>query len=1752
MRIGKILTSAVLTASMLLSLLVGGVANAVNTPVALEQKAMLDPLSATEGVAYERHEAGYAVDLGREADSVTVNIAAPEAEGERAAWKARLYVDTGVELMRGVTYRVSYSLAALREQSAYDVHFDSSMAEDAYGVLYGRSVAAEGMDTVEYLLTPEAARGTLVLRLQLGMTGAEGNELRFANLKVEEASASAGNVLADQLNYGTQGNISIWTNEDSRAILVGGENSATLTVTEAPRFGAEVWKIKLLAATGLRPEAGKAYRVRADLTSTAAAEYEICYNEGDFEKGYDVQYAQQLTAGTQTIDRTIYIPTNRENAGELVLQFSLGKLAGGESVTISGIRVEEAIPAYTSVLSDDFAYNKSETTVNYGTRATEHTTDAGASVNWGGLVVEKSGQRANALTVESNNAVKLSVGTQEDDNGTYTAKLHILAGKLTAEHYYRVSFKIASPDAPYSEYEILYGSVLHGDGKDNDTRYGVLKQRSLTGEDTVEYLFKADETDRDLVVTLQLGKTDSTKRDVTVSEFSLTDLGTDPATVPVLSTNAFTVQKKLDNADVTDVGTADSNGTGGVSYQTETDADAGNGWKNRLYIHPAGVSLTPGESYRVRFDMQTDTAINGANLNLLWGKGVSVEDHVMKAYGGGEYNLTLEANKPYTYETRVTAAEGKTDLAIAFQMAGVAQGTRLTFSNVRVEKINTTVESDNLVSGSFSYSDTGTDYFEPVHCEITARDDANHSVSLTCQDGGSRKLYMKNIAMLDVNKTYKISYQISVGAETVKTYNALYQCSGTVDSTWSRFDKAFGDRYGLPLSTQTETVAYYTRPTESGRPLELQLELDQLDKDTVITISNLTVQEVTLSDNLGAGVTSRNLDGSVYAETPIADYEATLTRSGSQTVFDVSKAPNGGDAWKDFNARVFLRTGFSAAADKTYRVSFDLKAAKAQNKVVVLYGGNEGDKAYGEQYDWKFAENETKNITCVIPANKATGDLIVQLNLGEIDQTTGNTFTVSHLKVEEITYTYSTVQTGSHTKYTSYCDVQPGYRAETASTEDAAAIALTEVPAEGTEPWKAKLFIDTGIRPQVGETYRVTLDASADKDQDFEICYNRDGDEKGFDAIYALHVAAGDTKTVERVFTAESSGELIVQLSVGNAVEPNTIRAGGLKVERITYTYTDQSALPAALSYRTQTAVDFWAHEDYTAALTGTADAATVNISKAPASGAEAWKAKLFVHTGAVLRAGGFYKVTANLSAAAAQDVDVCYNNADAEKGYGELNGVRIAKGETRTVEKLLYVSPTREDLKALTLQFNLGNAANQITVSGVKVEEVPVSLRDAMPKALNYSSAVRRQLDGGYASTIERAADTATLHLTRVPRSGAESWKAKLYVSTGARLAAGKTYLVTANVLASQTMDYELCFNAGQREKGYDALYGQRAEAGAVNRIERLITVPARGASGELILQFSVGSSPAANDITVSGVSVRELAPGAAKAAVKSDFSLAAVTVSEATENASGILTVSHKKLAYEMTKISAEAGENELAVIGAGLCAGETYAVSFTARADKGMTGEFALCRADGETVAILKSIPLSSAKQTYSFVTDGAIAESGMYELRWRFGSAQNQSLGSATVELSDIHLSIPAQQVSTVRSEDSVTVDGEEAAASVYAIDGCNYFKLRDAAALLSGTKAQFGVQYVEDRNAVAITTGDAYEPVGGELTDTGDLSAQLMRTPQSVEVDGKETYLKAYGIGGYNYFRIRDLAAVLGFGVDYDGQTRTVVITSTKE
>lgn len=125
-----------------------------------------------------------------------------------------------------------------------------------------------------------------------------------------------------------------------------------------------------------------------------------------------------------------------------------------------------------------------------------------------------------------------------------------------------------------------------------------------------------------------------------------------------------------------------------------------------------------------------------------------------------------------------------------------------------------------------------------------------------------------------------------------------------------------------------------------------------------------------------------------------------------------------------------------------------------------------------------------------------------------------------------------------------------------------------------------------------------------------------------------------------------------------------------------------------------------------------------------------------------------------------------------------------------------------------------------------------------------------------------------------------------------------------------------------------------------------------------------------------------------------------------------------------------------------------------------------------------------------------------------------------------------------------------LNGEFKSLVAYNIKGNNYFKLRDVANLLKGTEAEFDVIWNEEKKAIELLSGTPYstkeEITGEKLINPIATSSQV-----SIYKDGEIVLLGAYNIAGNNFFKLRDIASAINFGVDWNDSEKIIEINTKK-
>lgn len=128
-----------------------------------------------------------------------------------------------------------------------------------------------------------------------------------------------------------------------------------------------------------------------------------------------------------------------------------------------------------------------------------------------------------------------------------------------------------------------------------------------------------------------------------------------------------------------------------------------------------------------------------------------------------------------------------------------------------------------------------------------------------------------------------------------------------------------------------------------------------------------------------------------------------------------------------------------------------------------------------------------------------------------------------------------------------------------------------------------------------------------------------------------------------------------------------------------------------------------------------------------------------------------------------------------------------------------------------------------------------------------------------------------------------------------------------------------------------------------------------------------------------------------------------------------------------------------------------------------------------------------------------------------------------------------------------SAHAIYVDGTKANVAAYEINGNNYFKLRDIAAIVNGSEKQFEVSWNNDAQRIDLTSGKPYTTVGGELGAIGSASKKAESSTAVVYKDDVKMGYTGYNIDDNNYYKLRDVCESFDIGVNWDGANQRVDI-----
>ncbi len=1251
------------------------------------ENALPSPINyEKESVVYERHDQGYAPIPTREEDGISLYYFA--TPWDTGVWKSRLYIKTGLLPEAGVKYRITADVMSDYDMP-FEILFNRGDEEKGYGALYGQKLTAGETTSCEAVITGSENGDILILQFSLGEAPEEAT-VSLSSIHVEkiidhytsvlpkafamDKPIETGKILTSSVpvsfrnlalpDFSYSGTDTVYEGHDSdyAVSLEESEDSATLKITHAPADRG-VWKVKLYAATGVTPEAGTTYRISYDLASVGdQAKYEACF-DGEYENAYGALYNRSLTAGST--DHVEYTVTPDMSHGPLTLRLQLGETNGtdGNTVTLSGLKVEKLSGSTETPLAlSGFAYP---------------TTAAGVT-DKKSFDLETSNGAAATLSGDGSSAVA-TVTTGGDD---WHIKLYVKPElAVTAGESYTVSMDVAGAEGWNACYKVGAGEEKSFDS-------------SAESEGTYRYTLSPAESGT-LEIILKLGAI-SNGSSVTVSKVGITKAGTGfvPVTLsgfayPLTSVSGGSIVSAHYEAQTLSLSasavawdgsaaTASVEGSNASLNVTQARSpDSGGMWSTRLEVN-TGVTLEKGEQYKVSGSISSTKPLDAAEVLYSNGAG-TVEDAQNpggQGYAEGSWGLNVESAGGSAYFEKTFTVPDREEyrpLVLRVQVGNGPADNTISVSGITVEKWVSEHEeggTSSTVPNQFLLETNN-----ETEAALTGDGSSAAVKVITPHDDWNIKLYAPTGVYLEAGKTYRISATVS----GTGGWNICYKRAEGEETDFNG-DMTFGD-----------TVVNTVTPTQSGT-LEIMLKLGAVAANGEVTIRNIQVEEYTSGDFdvLPEGfaypvTTSGAVTANQFFLEPNAGgfgTEAALTGDGSSATVKVI-APH-----DDWNIKLYAQTGLYLEAGKTYRISAKISGAGGWN---ICY-----KRAEGEENDFNgymtFGDTVVNTVT---PTE--SGTLEIMLKLGAV--AANGEVTISNIQVEELSYGTGESVLPSF-RYDSVGSISSaadgGYIVSLDKAVSSATFRIHQAPAE-RHPWNVKLNIRTGFTPEAWKGYRVSFDIEATNAQNlFEVFYDGSS-EMAYGALYEQSLSAGRKTVSYTVMPGDSKGELTVQIRLGatNRTDGNSYTISNLKIEEVTFQTTQ---FP-----ETREVTDTITQRGYSTKLEKSRDKVVMRIDRTPTDGREAWKNKLFVVTGATLKAGQKYRISMNVKSVIPAPFEVCFNNGDEEKGLGAMFGL-LAAPAGQYVE---YVCYPKQDIR-LSLQLSLGScsAPNSIFVSNVKVEK--------------------------------------------------------------------------------------------------------------------------------------------------------------------------------------------------------------------------------------------------------------------------------------------------------------------------------------------------------------------------------------------------------------------------------------------------------------
>ena len=234
-------------------------------------------------------------------------------------------------------------------------------------------------------------------------------------------------------------------------------------------------------------------------------------------------------------------------------------------------------------------------------------------------------------------------------------------------------------------------------------------------------------------------------------------------------------------------------------------------------------------------------------------------------------------------------------------------------------------------------------------------------------------------------------------------------------------------------------------------------------------------------------------------------------------------------------------------------------------------------------------------------------------------------------------------------------------------------------------------------------------------------------------------------------------------------------------------------------------------------------------------------------------------KLEANYPTVAGRDYTVTYRFTSDVSGtvkFGDFQEFQIQEGENTVTGTFT----AKDSTSYLDLQLGM---LQPFTIDFTEIEVMEyaddVDYVNALPKPVDFTreSKVYERHDQGYETVLVREPHAINVNYEAIP-TDTGVWKSRLYVRTGLVPEPGTHYRVTFDVMSDRyerPITFEVLLNDGDVEKGLGGIFGLTSLPSG--QYVEFVTYADKDA--RLVVQVSLGNSPAPNTIFVSDVKVEK-----------------------------------------------------------------------------------------------------------------------------------------------------------------------------------------------------------------------------------------------------------------------------------------------------